>query len=88
VFITFRAMSRLTLDLTDELRARLENASEDRHTTPERLLVHFIETLPPPANGNAGPALGERLMKWCGVDASGVADLATNPKHMEGFGAD
>ena len=34
------------------------------------------------------PTLHDRFRKYCGVVKSGVRDLSTNPKHMEGFGED
>lgn len=34
------------------------------------------------------PTLHDRFRKYCGVVKSGVRDLSTNAKHMEGFGED
>ncbi len=34
------------------------------------------------------PTLHDRFRKYCGVVSSGVGDLSSNPKHMEGFGED
>lgn len=36
----------------------------------------------------ARPTLHDRFRKYCGVVKSGVGDLSSNPKHMEGFGED
>ena len=40
------------------------------------------------AGASTQPTLHDRFRKYCGIVKSGVGDLSTNPKHMEGFGED
>jgi len=46
------------------------------------------KALPSPAVGRSadGPSLYERMGDFIGCIDSGVSDLATNPKYLEGFG--
>ncbi len=81
-------MSTLTLELTESLAARLESASAARHIAPEKLVCETLEhalpgeTLP---NGN-GATLYELMRDAIGSVSSGIGDLASNPKHLEGYG--
>ena len=55
---------------------------------PERdqrkLLDHLSQKLRRKRAGK--PSLHDLMKGGCGIVDSGVSDLATNPKHMEGFG--
>jgi predicted transcriptional regulator len=83
-------MSTLTIDLPDDLAARLAVASEQKHVPPATIVREALErTLrAAPAEAPKGrtfrDALNEAGAMGC-ID-SGVSDLATNPKHLEGFG--
>ena len=82
-------MSTLTIELPDDLAARLLAASAQAHVPPAQLVRATLEkTLPVPTpEASAGqPSLHERMKDFIGCIDSGVTDLATNPKHMEGFG--
>ena len=82
-------MSTLTIELPDDLAARLEAASAQAHVPPAQLVRAALEkSLPVPAPDFPadGPTLHERMKDFIGCIDSGVTDLATNPKHMEGFG--
>ena len=82
-------MSTLTIELPDDLAARLEAASEQAHVPPAQLVRAALEkALPAPAADwpADGPSLYERMKDAIGCIDSGVTDLATNPKHMEGYG--
>ena len=83
-----RDMSTLTVELPDDLAARLAAASEQTHVPPAPLVRAALEkALPAPAPGLPdGPSLPERMKDFIGCIDSGVTDLATNPKYMEGFG--
>ena len=82
-------VSTLTIELPDDLAARLEAASAQTHVPPAQLVRAVLEKAlaAPAADWPAdGPSLYERMKDFIGCIESGVTDLATNPKYMEGFG--
>lgn len=82
-------MSTLTVELPDDLAARLEAASAQAHVPPAQLVRAALEKslpAPVPEAPAEGPSLHERMKDFIGCIDSGVTDLATNPKHMKGFG--
>ncbi len=50
----------------------------------QKLLKHLSEKLAPRPTKKL--SLHDRMKDGCGIVDSGVTDLATNKKHMEGFG--
>src|SRR6266853_6267344 len=83
------AMSTLTIELSDELAARLAAASEREHLPPAEIVQAALErTLPAPLPEPSAdePSLYDLMKDGFGCVDSGVSDLATNPKHMQGFG--
>ena len=83
------AMSTLTIELSDDLAARLAAASEHQHMPPAQIVQEALEkTLPEPLPEASAdePSLYDLMKDGFGCVSSGVRDLATNPKHMEGFG--
>lgn len=85
----FRIMSTLTLELPDELAARLEATSAKRQVPPAQIVREALENVLPGAGrveAQEGPSAYDVLKDTFGCVDSGVTDLATNPKHMEGFG--
>lgn len=82
-------MSTLTIELSDDLAARLAAASERKHVPPAQIVQEALDrTLPgtqPEADADE-PSLYDLMKDGFGCVSSGVRDLATNPKHMEGFG--
>jgi hypothetical protein len=82
-------MSTLTIELPDDLAARLEAASAQAHMQPAQLVRATLEKALPAYTSDwpaDGPSLFERMKDAIACIDSGVTDLATNPKHMEGFG--
>jgi hypothetical protein len=82
-------MSKLTIELSDEVAARLAEASERQQVPPSRLVQEALEkTLPaPPAQPAPNePSLYDLMKNGFGCVDSGVTDLATNPKYLEGYG--
>ncbi len=82
-------MSTLTIELPDDLAARLEAASAQAHIPPSQFARAALEKALPayasdwPADG---PSLYERMKDAIGCISTGIGDLSTNPKHMEGYG--
>ena len=85
---TVRGMSTLTIELSDDIAARLAAASEREHLPPAQIVQAALEkALPAPGNPPPpGESLAEKMKDLIGCFDSGVTDLATNPKHLEGFG--
>ena len=81
-------MSTLTLELDDSLATRLQSASADRHIAPEQFVRETIERAlsEDPDPDQSGPSLRDLMGDAIGCVDSGIGDLATNPKHLEGFG--
>ena len=81
-------MSTLTIELPDDLAARLEAASAQAHVAPAQLVRATLEkALPASAPAENGePSALEALHDLVGCMDSSVTDRATNPKYMEGFG--
>ena len=91
-------MTTISLKLPESLLARLEKESRARRTTKSSLVRECLEKqlparkstgedLPklPPGESFYDKALPILKRAW-GRRGRGVRDLATNPKHMEGFG--
>ena len=52
----------------------------------KKLLQHLKVKLEHAAAKKKKPSLHDRMKDGCGIVNSGIPDLATNKKHMEGFG--
>ncbi len=66
--------------VAESLRLRVKTKKELPVVRPSRRAAD--------AEASTQPTLHDRFSKYCGVVKSGVGDLSTNPKHMEGFGED
>jgi len=84
---------RTSVDLSDELfrRAKATAALRGRKLKDliEEGLLYVLESPNVVQKKSHTKKTVFDLMKdVCGIGGSGVNDLATNPKHMEGFGRD
>ena len=78
-------MKTLTIKLPAEMKDRLELEARQSGKSVSALIRESIsERL---RAGDGKTSLYERTQDLCGAGSSGVPDLATNPEHMEGFGA-
>ena len=78
-------MARLTLDLPDDLRARLRSSATRRGVSETDLIQEAVQAY---LGGETPPTPGSCLalvQDLCG-SLDGPADLSTNPTHMEGYG--
>ena len=79
---------KTTVELSEELyrRAKAEAALRGRkfRDLVEEGLRLVLDT--PPKGKRPAPSLEELMAPVRGVVDSGVADLASNPKHLKGFG--
>ncbi len=80
-------MKTMTVKLPDELAVRLEKRAKRLGVSKSALLRESLERdLGRDAVVEEEPSAYDLMKDGCGCVDSGVTDLATNPKHMEGFG--
>ena len=80
---------KTTIDLPDDLlrRAKAEAALRGRKLR-ELVLEGIVRVLDHPEPAMPAPQKVQgRFADGCGIVNSGVGDLSSNPKHMEGFGS-
>lgn len=85
---TMLPMKTVTVKLPDELAIRVEKRAMRLGVSKSALLRDSLERS---LGGDAGaveeePSAYDLMKDGFGCVESGVGDLATNPKHMEGFG--
>lgn len=80
-------MNTLTIKISDELQHQIEEASRRTHLTKSELVRRALTTYiaRKGTDGRAASAL-EQAGDLVGCFKGGPKDLASNPKHMEGFG--
>lgn len=80
-------MKTMTVKLPDEIAVRLEKRAKRLGVSKSALVRASLET---ELNGKSAveetPSAYDVLKSGFGCVRSGVGDLSTNPKHMEGFG--
>jgi len=80
-------MKTITVKLPDELALRLEKRAKRLGKSKSALVRESVEReLTPDGLIEEEPSMYALTQEDCGCIDSGVNDLATNPKHMEGFG--
>ncbi|MEX2580844.1 MAG: CopG family transcriptional regulator [Verrucomicrobiales bacterium] len=80
-------MKTMTLKLSDEVAARLEKRAKRLGVSKSAIVRESIEReLREQTAVEEEPTAYDLMKDGCGCVDSGVADLATNPKHLEGFG--
>ena len=78
---------KTTIDLPEELLRRVEAEAALRGRNPCELVLEGIQHVLECRAAEAAPHLpGRRFADGCGIVNSGVGDLSSNPKHLEGFG--
>lgn len=79
-------MTTISLKLPDDLAARLDAAAKDaRKSRSEFAREALLEKLKDRETGKK-PSLYELTKDLCGIGDSGLGDLSTNRKYLEGFG--
>jgi len=81
-------MTSLTIKLPDELKRKLETEARVRGKSCSALVRDSLERNFAASEKVQGkkPSLFDRLEDLLGKGDSGIPDLATNPKYMEGYG--
>jgi hypothetical protein len=82
---------KTTVELPDELARRVKAEAALRGQKLKDLVeegLRLVLEAPQKARGEAArPSLHDLMSPACGVVDSGVGDLASNPKHLKGFGS-
>jgi len=80
---------KTTVELPDELFRQAKAAAALRGRKLKDLVEEGLRrVLESPENRSDDAARRDLLRQYCGIVDSGVTDLSTNPKYMEGFGRD
>jgi predicted DNA-binding protein len=80
-------MKTMTVKLPDELAVRLEKRARRLGISKSALVREWVERdLKETHAIEEEPSAYEVMKKGFGCVKSGIGDLSTNPKHMEGFG--
>jgi len=81
-------MTSITIKLPEELKEKLETQARMRGKSCSALVRDSLEkdlVISKKMRGKK-PSLLDRLQDLAGKGDSGIADLATNPKHLKDFG--
>ena len=85
-------MKTITLKLHETQNAELERAAKTERLSKSELIRRsvneYLQKRPSPRSSKKKPSLHDRLKKYIPKTGTGMKDLSTNPRHMEGFGAD
>jgi hypothetical protein len=85
------APMKTTVELPDELARRVKAEAAMRGQKIKDLVeegLRLVLESPPKQRAElARPTLHDLMKGACGVVDSGTADLASNPKHLKGFGS-
>jgi predicted transcriptional regulator len=79
-------MTTISLKIPDELVSRVDAAARSKRTTRSALLREALEEKLRALDRKSPPSLFDQSADLCGIGESGTGDLASNPKHLEGFG--
>ncbi len=84
---------KTTVELPDDLARRIKAEAalrgrklKDLVAEGLRLVLESPESAASPAKKRKPPTAYELMKDGRGIVNSGIGDLATNPKHLEGFG--
>jgi hypothetical protein len=84
--LTFLVMASLTIKLPPGLKTELEAAARLRGRSASAIVREAVEQRLRKSHRIQKASLYERTRHLCGCFDSGVTDLATNPKYLEGLG--
>lgn len=81
------AMTTVSLKIPDDLISRLDAVARARQTSRSALFREALEEKLQAAARKVPPSLYERSADLCGSGASGMGDLASHARHLDGFGS-
>jgi predicted DNA-binding protein len=76
------ALKTLSIKVPRTVSARIAQLARERGTTVSAVVRDALETYP----GSRLDSFGELAKEYIGSLAGGPGDLATNPKHLKGYG--
>ncbi len=79
-------MTTISLKVSEELVSRMDAVARARKTSRSALLREALEEKLKSAARKSSLSLFDQSADLCGCGNSGLGDLASNPKHLEGFG--
>ena len=80
-------MKTITVKMPEAVAARLERKAQRLGRAKSALVREAVERILDDAGDDEIPTAYERMSRGLGCVATGVGDLSTNPKHLEGFGS-
>jgi Arc/MetJ-type ribon-helix-helix transcriptional regulator len=80
-------MTTISLKIPEELIARMDALAHANRTSRSALLREALEEKLMQSARKTPPSLFERSADLCGKGSSGLGDLASHPRHLEGFGS-
>lgn len=78
-------MTTLSVKLPDKLAAAVERAAKARRKTRTAFVRETLAEKTATPRPKKGASLLERTKNLCGIAASGVGDLASNPHYLDDF---
>ena len=81
-------MATITCKLPEALDAELEAVAEKRGVSKSEVIREALEASLPEQRRRAGLSAFDVMKPACGILKDGPRYLATNPRHMKGFGRD
>jgi metal-responsive CopG/Arc/MetJ family transcriptional regulator len=81
-------MTTITCKLPEALDAELEAVAKKRGVSKSEVVRRAIEANLPEQKKQAGLSAYDVMKTACGILKDGPCDLATHPRHLEGFGRD
>jgi predicted transcriptional regulator len=80
-------MTTISLKIPEELIARMDALAHANRTSRSALLREALEEKLMQSARKTPPSLFQRSADLCGKGSSGRGDLASHPRHLEGFGS-
>jgi Arc/MetJ-type ribon-helix-helix transcriptional regulator len=81
------AVTTISLKVPNELVSRMDALARAKRTSRSALLREALEEKLEIAARRTSLSLYEQSADLCGAGSSGLVDLASNPKHLDGFGS-
>ena len=80
-------MTTISIKIPDDLASRLDAVARAENTSRSALFRQALTDKLKNSARRTKPSLYELSADLCGSGESGVGDLASNPKHLKGFGS-
>lgn len=80
-------MTTISLRLPDELAAEVEKAAGAQRKSRSQFFREAVVQKLASSGRRKKPSLFDLTSDLCGKGESGIGDLSSHPKHLEGYGA-